>query len=120
MVWPDKYINEVLAPPVDQRGHLAAFEIIATSANQRETVTRQIFDRRRKIQLGIEPGFYRVLVSRDDVQQVVAFERPHVAGEDFRCDSLVTRRCPKTGCPLPTTKGSQGEQRKGAGRLPHI
>src|ERR1700676_3513917 len=99
----------MLASLVDQRGDFTIFNVIYPTATQWKAVARQIFDWRRKIELPVEPGLHGMLVRGNDVHQVVAFERSHVAGEYFRCDSLVTRGCPKTGCPLPTTNGNQGE-----------
>ena len=91
----------MLSPLVDQRGNLAAFEIIEASANKRKAVACQIFDRRREIELAVKPGFYGVLIRGGYVHQVAGFERTHVAGENFRRKSLVARGSTQAGKELP-------------------
>src|SRR5229473_6580624 len=64
---PNKQIDEMLASLVNQRRYCPVIEIIETAANQRKSLTGKIDNRRSKIELRIQPGFYRVLVGGSDV-----------------------------------------------------
>ena len=59
---PDKQIDHVLAPLINQGGHGPVVEVIEAPADQGEATIRKIVDCRRKIQLAVEPGFHRVAV----------------------------------------------------------
>jgi hypothetical protein len=108
-------VYEMFSALVDQRGDLAPFEIIEASANQRKAVARQIFDRRREIELAVEPRFHRVLIRGGHIHQVAGFERPQVAAENCRHKPLVARGSAQAGQKLPGRNGEQSENGKRAG-----
>src|ERR1700693_1367254 len=41
-------------------------------------------DRRRKIEFTVEPGFYRVLIGRDDVGEMAGLQRSQMGIDNFR------------------------------------
>ena len=41
--WPDKNINEVLTPLVDQGGHWSVIEVIEASPNQRKSIAGGVY-----------------------------------------------------------------------------
>src|SRR5947199_7837179 len=52
--WPNKKVDKVFAPSVNQRRHWPVIQIIKASANQRKSLTGKIDNRRGKIELHIE------------------------------------------------------------------
>src|SRR4051794_24517914 len=52
---PYEYVDGVLSMLIDHHSNGAVIKIIEATANQREAFARQVFDRRRKIELAIEP-----------------------------------------------------------------
>ena len=71
---PQKNVDDVLPATVHQRRDLSSMEIVEPSAEQRVTASREIMDRRRKIELAVEPGLDGVLVGRHDIVQVAGHE----------------------------------------------
>src|ERR1043166_5217549 len=61
---PDKQVNEMFAPSVNQRRHWSVIQIIQAAANQRKSLTGKIDHRRGKIEFGVQPGLYRMLIRR--------------------------------------------------------
>src|SRR5438552_3500186 len=68
-------IDHVLAASIDDRGDGLALNIVEPSAKQHKALRRQVHDRRRYIDLAVEPWFHRMLVARLDVGQVVFLKR---------------------------------------------
>ena len=64
----------MLAASIDDRGDGLAVDIVEPSADQPEALGCQVDDRRRDVELAVEPWFHRVLVARLHVGQVVAPE----------------------------------------------
>src|SRR6266481_9872024 len=64
---PNKQVNEMLAPLVNQGRHRPVIQIIQTATDQRKSLTGEVHHRRRKIELRIQPRFYGVLVGGSDV-----------------------------------------------------
>src|SRR5713101_6846173 len=71
----DEKIDDVLAPPVHHRGYWTVIQIVEPAANQRKSVSNEVFDRRCKIESAIEPGLDRMLVRREHVRQMVRRQR---------------------------------------------
>src|SRR5438477_5570768 len=86
---PDKEVNEMLAPLVNQRRHRPVIEIIKTAADQRKSFAGKVDDRRREIELGVQPGFHCVLIGGSDVSEVVCHQRTHMAGDELRGQELI-------------------------------
>src|SRR6266436_2078062 len=89
---PNKKVNEMLAPLVNQRRHRPVIQIIQTATNQRKSLTGKVHHRRGKIELGIQPGFYGVLVGGSDVREVVCHQRTHMTGDKLRREKLIGSR----------------------------
>jgi hypothetical protein len=56
-----------------------------------------------------------VLIRGGDIHKVAGFERPHVAGKDFRRKLLVARTSAQAGQQLPGRNRAQREHGKRAG-----
>ena len=91
-LWPDKQINEMLAPLVNQSRYRAVIEIIKPTTNQWKPVTGQIDDRRCKIELGIQPRFDSVLIGGSYVSEMVCHKRTHVTSDKLRRQELIGTR----------------------------
>src|SRR6516164_11505185 len=61
---PDKQVNKMLAPLINQSCYRVVIEVIKASANQGKTITGQVHYGSCKIELYIEPRFNSVLVGR--------------------------------------------------------
>src|ERR1700747_2068155 len=85
-------IDHVFAASIDNRGDGLAVVIVEPSAEQREALGCQIHDRRRYIELAVEPWFHRMLVARLHVGQVVALKRAHVRRHNIAEHPLVLIR----------------------------
>ena len=70
---------------VNQRRHRPVIEVIEATANQRKPFAGKLGHGRRKIELGVQPRFHRVLVGRSDVGEVVCHQRTHMAGDELCC-----------------------------------
>src|SRR5690348_7464664 len=66
----NKHVDEMLAPGVDKHRYVLTTQNVQTPANQGKPVIGKVLDRRREIQLAVEPGFYRVLVRGSHVGEV--------------------------------------------------
>ena len=89
---PNKQINEMLAPLVDQCGDRSVVEIIQATAQQRKAFATKIDNRRRKIELGIQPRFYRVLIRRRNVGKMICHKRSDMTGDKLRSEELIVAR----------------------------
>ena len=76
--WPNKQINEMFVPLVDQGCYRVIIEVIKAAANQRKTLAGKVYHGSREIELRIQPGFYRVLIGRWDVCEVIRHKRADV------------------------------------------
>src|SRR5436190_10140780 len=65
--WPNKKVDKVFAPLVNQRRDWSVIQIIQAATNQRKSLTGKIGNCRRKIELRIQPGFHGMLVRGSDV-----------------------------------------------------
>ena len=85
-------IDHVFAASIDNRGDGLAVDIVEPSAEQHEALRCQVHDRRRYIELAVEPWFHRMLVARLHVGQVVALKRAHVRRHNIAEHPLVLIR----------------------------
>jgi hypothetical protein len=67
----DEEIDHMRAAPIDDRRDGLAVDIVEPSAEQHETLCGQVHDRRRDIDLAVEPRFHRMLVAGAHVGEVV-------------------------------------------------
>src|SRR5437016_4022439 len=86
---PNKQVNEMLTPLVNQGRHRPVIEIIKTATNQRKSLTGKIDHWRSKIELRVQPGFYSMLIRRSDVGEVICHQRTHMAGDELRRQELI-------------------------------
>src|SRR5213080_2569357 len=89
---PNKQVNKMFASLVNQRSHRPVIQIIQTATNQWESFIGKVHHRRGKIELGIQPGFYSVLIRRTDVGEVVCHQRTHMTGDELRRQELIGPR----------------------------
>src|SRR5260370_36454596 len=81
---PDEHVDDMFAAAVDQRGNVLAVENVEAAAGQWKTGVGEIFDRRNKSELAIEPRLPRVLVGRGDIGQMNRQQRAGGGGDCFR------------------------------------
>src|ERR1700730_1706603 len=89
---PNKQVDEMFASLVNQRRHRPVIQIIQTATDQRKSLTGKVHNRRRKIELGVQPGLYGVLVGGSDVREVVCHQRTHMTGDELRRQELIGPR----------------------------
>src|SRR5436190_4996035 len=87
--WPNKKVDKVFAPSVNQRRHWPVIQIIQAAANQRKSLTGKIDNRRSKIELGVQPRFYRVLVGGSDIGEMVCHQRTRMTSDELRREKLI-------------------------------
>src|SRR5438874_9942716 len=80
---PDEQINEVLVVLIDERCDGPAVEIIETAAGQREVRRGEILDRRRKIELAVEPRLYGVAILGRDILQMARLQGADMTGDNL-------------------------------------
>ncbi len=85
----DEQIDDVLAALVDHRGHRLAIDIVEASAQQRKALRRQVDDRRRHVELAVEPRLDRMLIAGFHVHQVSGLQRADMRRHHFVGDGLV-------------------------------
>src|SRR5262249_49497542 len=68
---PDKQVNEMLVPLINQSRHRPVIEIVKSSSNQRKSLARKIHHRGCEIELRIKPRLYRVLIRGGDIGEMV-------------------------------------------------
>src|ERR1700730_9589551 len=74
----------MLAVTIDECRHGAPTDVVDAAANERKAVAGEIFYRRCEVELGVEPGLYRMLVRGCDIDQaVVRLHAAHVARENL-------------------------------------
>src|SRR5438477_7486641 len=89
---PDKEVNEMLAPLVNQGRHRPVIEIIKTATDQRKSFAGKVDHRRREIELCVQPWFNGVLVGRSDVSEMVRHKRTDMTGDELRRQELIGPR----------------------------
>src|SRR5579862_609302 len=70
LIWPDIKVDQMLVAAIDERRDRAIVEIIEPAAQKRKFRGGKIFDRRREIELAVEPRLHRVLIGRDHVLEM--------------------------------------------------
>ena len=91
--WPNKNVDKVFAPPVNQRRHRPVIQIIQAAANQGKFLTGKINNRRRKIELRVQPRLYRVLVRGGDIREMVGHKRTDVTSYKLSRQKLIRIGC---------------------------
>src|SRR5467141_5367353 len=99
---PDKKIDYMLVVPIYQRRDRPVVQIIEPAADQRESRSRQIRDRRREIELAAEPGLYRVLIGSRHIRETGGQHRArmavyHLFGKKFSLGRRVVLDCRDPG-----------------------
>src|SRR4030095_4152193 len=98
---PNKKVDKVFAPPVNQRRHGPVIQIIQAATNQRKSLTGKIDNWRGKIEFRIQPGFYSMLIRGSDVREVIRHKRADVTSYKLCREELVGSRLswsrPETG-----------------------
>src|SRR5260370_21514734 len=60
--WPDKQVDKMLAPLVNQGRDRPAVQIIEASTDQEKSLSREVMHGRREIELPLEPRFHGLRV----------------------------------------------------------
>src|SRR6266481_3301360 len=94
---PNKKVNEMFSPLVNQRHHRPLIEIIEAATNQRKPFAGKVDYRRCKIDLCVQPWFHGVLVGGSDVSEVVCHQRTHMTGDELRRQELIRPRSLPSG-----------------------
>src|SRR5260370_15110228 len=89
---PNKQVNEMLTPLVNQGRHRPVIEIIKAAADQGKSLTGKIDNRRGKIELRVQPGFDSMLIRRSDVREVIRHKRADVTSYTLCREELVGSR----------------------------
>ena len=79
----DKQINGMFVPPINERDHSAAMEIVKASALERKASRRQVAHFRREVDLSVKPRLNCVLVGRNHIHQMRREERANVIGDQL-------------------------------------
>src|SRR5215831_997009 len=90
--WPNKKVDKVFAPSVDQRCHGPVIQIIQAATNQGKSLTGKIDNRRGKIELRVQPGFDSMLIRRSDVGDVIRQKRADVTSYKLCREELINSR----------------------------
>ena len=86
---PNKQVNEMLSPLINQSRYRPVIEIIKTSPNQGKSVAGKVDHRRCKIELCVQPRLHRVLVRGSYVSEMVCHQRTHMTGDELRRQELI-------------------------------
>src|SRR5205823_8607665 len=89
---PNKQVNEMLTPLVNQSCYGVVIEIIKAPSNQRKAFARKVHHGSRKIQLSIKPRFDSVLIGGWYVCEMISHKRTHMTGDKLRREELVGTR----------------------------
>src|SRR4029453_18065473 len=92
--WPNKKVDKVFSPSVNQRRHGPIIQIIQAAPNQGKSLTGKIDHRRGKIELRVEPGFDSMLIRRSDVGEMIRHKRADVTSYKLRREELISPRLP--------------------------
>src|SRR4029077_15885904 len=85
----DEEIDHVLAAAIDDRRHRLAVDVIERAADQGESLPGQVDDRRRDVELAVEPRLDGVLVAGFDVGQMSGLQRAQMRRHDVAGDLLI-------------------------------
>src|SRR4029450_2537342 len=90
--WPNKKVDKVFTPFVNQCRNWPIIQVIQAATNQRKSLTGKIDHWRGKIELRVQPGFYSMLIRRSDVRQVIRHKRADVTSYKLCREELVGSR----------------------------
>ena len=113
--WPNKQINEMLAPLVNQSCYGVVIEIIEAPTNQREAFAGKIHHGGRKIELSIKPWFDGVLIGGWYVCEMISHKRTHMTGDKLRREKLIGTRASQHR--RQVRKDDRGERTRSAALL---
>src|SRR5580693_3924481 len=85
----DEQIDHMLAAAIDDRCHRLAVDVIEPAADQGKTLRGQIDDRRRDVELAVEPRLDGVLVAGFHVGQMPGLQRAQMRRHDVAGDLLI-------------------------------
>ena len=71
----NKYIDDVLAARINQRGDILSAENIESPADQGKSFIRKILYRRDKREFAVEPGLHGVLIRGSHISKMPWLER---------------------------------------------
>src|ERR1700752_3426559 len=74
----------MLAPGIDHGCHRAAVNDVNAAALQWKSLIGKIVDGGREIQFAVEPGLDRVLIGRDDIDEMPGLQRPQMGIDNLR------------------------------------
>src|SRR6267378_2899457 len=106
---PNKQVNKMFASLVNQRSHRPIIEIIKTSPNQGKSVAGKVDHCRCKIELGVQPGLYGMLVGGSNVREVVRHKRAHMTGDKLRGEKLIIAWSLQSGQYVPDDNGCKND-----------
>ena len=86
---PNKQVNEMFAPLINQCRRGPVTEVIETATYQRKAFAGQIDHRRGESELRVQPWLDRVLIGRSDIGKVVCHERTHMTVDELRRKKLI-------------------------------
>src|SRR5690242_17358741 len=90
---PNKDVDLMLAPLINQCGNRSIGNVIKSPTNQGKALRGKVSHWRREIQLPIKPGFHRVRIFRGNINQVTAcHQRTNMTTNNLTCNQIVTRR----------------------------
>ena len=107
---PDKKIDYMLVVPIYQRRDRPVVQIIEPAADQRESRSRQIRDRRREIELAAEPRLDRMLIGSRHICEMGGQHRARMAGYHLFGKKFSLGRRVVLDCRDPGHKGSGGNR----------
>src|SRR5271156_1640042 len=88
----------MFAAAIDQSSDGTAVNYVDAAALQGETLIGEILDGRRKIKLAVEPGFYGVLIGRDNIDEMAGLERAQMSVDNFgRKDGFIVAGAARGG-----------------------
>src|SRR5437899_9390511 len=116
--WPNKQVDKVFAPFVNQRRDRPVIQIIQAAANQRKSLAGKIDNRRSKIELGVQPGFYRVLVGGSDIGEMVCHKRARMTGDELCREKLITARPLQSGHQIESDDRGENDRSRESQPIP--
>ena len=109
----------MLSALVDQCRDWPVVEIVEAPADQGETLAREIFHRRREIELPLEPGFDPMRVRRRHVEPVGGQHlRADMAGDELLDQGLIGRTGGQHADQPPTRGHEQGQRSRDGEQTP--
>src|SRR5437868_2148560 len=80
---PDELINEVLVVLIDERCDGPAVEIIETATGQWKVRRGEILDRRREVELAVEPRLHGVAILGRDILEMARLQGADMTGDNL-------------------------------------